>query len=129
MHALVISSRSHDRYVEAEVVLKSIFFNRDNSAISGANHRHSKNISTLIRQTLFIIGKLVIHLVVDDGGFFHFQNLWSKYNLLQAIPDVVIVFHSFQEVKTYMYEPHRILTNFRVLKHLFDFLIRCVFLL
>jgi hypothetical protein len=75
IHIVIISCRSLSRYIEAEVLTKSLLFNR--------KYKSSK--------------KMIFHLIVDDGGKQYFMNLFEINGILK-MNDISIVFHSFDIV-------------------------------
>ena len=88
IHLFVMAVRSVGRYREAEVMLKSLFANRDKS---NPNQKHNGDSSSSSRSRRL----LVVHMVVDIAGRLYFENISS---ILQQIPNVVFIFHDFQRV-------------------------------
>ena len=74
IHVALMSVRSLDRYEEAEVMLKSLIFNMD-------------------RRT-----QMVIHLIVDKGGYQFMERIWRRYDLYNRIDNVALVFHDYHAV-------------------------------
>lgn len=77
VHMLLLSCRSQQRYAEAVVLLKSMFYHRDISAY------HSR--------------VLVLHLVLDRSGKYFFHELYMRYELYRLVR-VIFVFHDFNQV-------------------------------
>jgi hypothetical protein len=74
MHVIFMSARSLDRYNEAEVFLKSLLF-----------HIHSSS-------------RLVLHLLIDEGAYLYFHQLFEVSNFPQRFPNVAIVIHDYHRV-------------------------------
>jgi hypothetical protein len=77
-HVLLMSVRSLDRYQEAEIMMKSLFFNRQHLASRKGR-------------------LLVLHIVTDSEGQEFFNQIWTKYRL-HRLHDLLPVFHDYNSV-------------------------------
>lgn len=68
MHVVLLSCRSLDRYVEAEVMLKSLLRNRRKYSMTSAADGMKR----------YNYRPLVIHIVTDYSGRVFFDNLWDN---------------------------------------------------
>lgn len=77
MHMLLLSCRSQQRYEEAVVMLKSLFYHRD----------VSNDLSRV----------LVLHFVLDRSGKHFFHELYVRHQL-HRLPNVIFVLHDLNEI-------------------------------
>jgi len=75
IHIAIMSCRSEDRYIEVEVLLKSIIFNLDPDTLP-----------------------IVVHFIVDESGYTFLSNMLNSHSLLEKFPSISYVFHSFEKV-------------------------------